>query len=332
MSKRSDKILIFDGHCDTLIEILEGHRAFHDRVEPNPDSVLGSFTSQHLDLPRLIEAGYTAQIFACFTREQFLPSPTVEALRLAETLHQMVDDNSDQMIFATKSDHIEQAYQEDKIAGILSIEGGEPLTGDLNLFKSFYRLGLRHLGLTWDWRNAIADGLNEARSGGGLTQFGLDVLKTAEDLGVIIDIAHLAPAGVQDVFENTSTPIVNSHTGAKSVFDHCRNMSDQQMEWIAQSGGLVAVTYVPYFLSEKGTGATLDHVIDHIDHIVKTIGIDHVGIGSDFDGFEGVLEGMEDVTRVPDLINKLSERGYSMDDIRKIMGENYLRVFREVVG
>ncbi len=325
------KSVIIDGHCDTLIAAREGQRPLGQRRKPRPGG--GLATAQHLDLPRLLEGGVTAQVFACYVRPQFLPSEaTKEGLRLVEAFYQTLDKNPDSMLLATTAAGVERAKAEGKVAGILSLEGAEALEGDLAMLRIFYRLGLRALGLTWNWRNQAADGLGEARTGGGLTEFGVALVKEANRLGVILDIAHLAPAGVRDVLELSEAPVVASHANARALCDHFRNLTDEQLEGVAASGGLIAVTYVPAFVARPPQDASLERVLDHIDHIVKTVGVDHVGLGSDFDGFGGLLPGLEDVTRLPDLTAGLLARGYTDEQAAKVLGGNYLRVLRQVAG
>jgi len=323
--------VIFDGHCDTLISIRDGDRRLGERCQVQPDG--GVISSQHIDLPRLLEGGVTAQIFACFVRQQFLPSDaTNEALRLIDAFYRALDENPEALLLATTAADVEQAKAEGKVAGVLSLEGAEALEGDLAMLRTFYRLGLRALGLTWNWRNQAADGQGESRTGGGLTEFGVALVREANRLGLILDIAHLAPAGVRDVLELSEAPVVASHANARALCDHHRNLTDEQLAGIAASGGLVGVTYVPSFLAQEHQDASLEKVLDHIDYIVKTIGLDHVGLGSDFDGFDGVLPGLEDVSHLPALTAGLVARGYSDEKVAQILGGNYLRVFRQVAG
>lgn len=323
--------IIFDGHCDTLIPVREGLRRLDQRVEVNPGG--DSRDVRHVDLPRLREAGVTAQIFACFVREQFLPAgATLEALRLIDAFYGALEENPDALLLATTAADVERAKATGRVAGILSLEGAEPLAGELPALRMFYRLGVRALGLTWNYRNQAADGLFEARTGGGLTKFGVALVEEANRLGVILDVAHLAPAGVRDVLNLSQAPVVASHANAHALCDFPRNLTDEQLAGIAASGGLVAVTYVPAFVAADEKEASLDRLLDHLDYIVKAIGIDHVGIGSDFDGYNGVLSGLEDVTRLPALTAGLVARGYGPEAVAKILGGNYLRVFRQVAG
>lgn len=323
--------VIFDGHCDTLLAIRDGDRLLGERGQPPADSDVA--TRQHIDLPRLLEGGVTAQVFACYVRQQSLPSnATNEALCLIDAFYQALDQNPDTLLLATMAADVERAKAEGKVAGILSLEGAEALEGDLTMLRIFYRLGLRALGITWNFRNQAADGLGETRTGGGLSEFGVALVQEANRLGVILDVAHLAPPGVCDVLELSEAPVIASHANARAMCDHPRNLTDEQLEGIAASGGLVAVTYVPSFLASPPQEASLERVLDHVDYIVKRIGVDHVGLGSDFDGFKGVLPGLEDVSHLPALTAGLVARGYSDEEVAKILGGNYLRVFRQVAG
>lgn len=323
--------VIFDGHCDTLISVRDGDRRLSERCQVLPDG--GVLTSRHVDLPRLLEGGVTAQAFACFVRRQFLPSDaTNEALRLIDAFYCALDETAEALLLAITAADVERAKTEGKVAGALSLEGAEALEGDLAVLRTLYRLGVRALGLTWNWRNQAADGLWEARTGGGLTEFGAALVREANRLGVILDVAHLAPAGVRDVLALSEAPVVASHANARALCNSHRNLTDEQLEGIAASGGLVGVTYVSSFLAQNPQDASLERVLDHVDYIVKMIGVDHVGLGSDFDGFAGVLPGLEDVSRLPALTKGLVARGYTDEQVGKILGGNYLRVFRQVVG
>ncbi|MBN1582275.1 MAG: membrane dipeptidase, partial [Anaerolineae bacterium] len=171
------------------------------------------------------------------------------------------------------------------------------------------------------------------RTGGGLTEFGVKLVKEMNRLGMIVDIAHLAPAGVEDVFELCQGPVVASHANAHALCPVPRNLTDAQLEKLAASGGVIGMVYVPGFITDGQEPATLDKVLDHVDHIVRVIGVDHVGLGSDFDGFGGPPPvGLEDVSCTPNVTAGLLERGYGAQDVKKILGGNWLRVIRSVVG
>ena len=315
--------IIFDGHCDTLLEVLDGKRRLNERS-----------TEGHIDLPRLREGGVTAQVFAIFIEDKYLPAKAArQTLRLLDVLYNELAANTDSLVLATMAEDIERAKQTGKVAAVVGIEGAESLEGELGLLRIFHRLGVRLLTIAWSRRNEAADGIQEARTGGGLTNFGLKLVEECNRLGIMVDISHLAPAGVRDVLETSSKPVIASHSNAYALCPHPRNLTDQQLTALAENGGVVGVTFVPSFIAEDRKEASLEKLLDHIDHIVRVAGIDHVGLGSDFDGFSPPPPaGLEDVTRLPGITAGLLSRGYSADEVRKILGGNFLRVFRQVAG
>jgi membrane dipeptidase len=315
--------IIFDGHCDTLLEILSGKRKLGKRS-----------TKGHIDLPRLREGGVTAQVFAIYLEDQYLPAGAVkQTLRLLDVLYRELAAHPDALILATKAADIEAAKREDKVAAVVGLEGAEALEGDLGVLRMFYRLGVRLLTVAWSRRNQAADGVGEARTGGGLTNFGLQMVQECNKLGILLDISHLAPVGVKDVVEASSQPIIASHSNAYALCAHPRNLNDEQLLAVARKGGVVCVVFVPSFITPDRKEASLEKLLDHIDHIARVARIDHVGLGSDFDGFDPPPPvGLEDVTHLPGITAGLVRRGYSEADVRKVLGENLLRVFRQVVG
>jgi len=315
--------IIFDGHCDTLLEVLDGKRKLSERSSEG-----------HIDLPRLREGGVTAQVFAVFIEDRYLPAGAAkQTLRMLDTLYRELEANAGSFILATKAADIEQAKSAGKVAAVIGIEGAESLEGDLALLRVFYHLGLRLVTIAWSRRNQAADGVHESRTGGGLSSFGVDLVKECNRLGILVDISHLSAAGVRDVLQISPQPVIASHSNAYALCPHVRNLNDEQLTALAEKGGVVGVTFVPSFLTEERNEASLDKLLDHIDHIVRVAGIDHVGLGSDFDGFgPPPPTGLDDVTRLPGITAGLVARGYSAEQVRKILGGNFLRVFRQVVG
>ena len=322
MALHQDSI-VFDAHCDTLLSVLEGKRTLGERSAEG-----------HIDLPRQREGGVTAQVFAIFIEDQFLSSgAAAQTLRVLDTLYCELEKNPGTLLLARTSADIERAKRENMVAAVLGVEGAESVEGDLGLLRMFHRMGLRLLTVAWSRRNQAADGTYETRTGGGLTNFGVSLVEECNRLGIVVDISHLAPAGVQDVLETSSAPMIASHSNAFALCPHPRNLTDEQLAAVAGKGGVIGVTFVPDFLSEHEEEATVDSILDHIEHIAKVAGMDHVGLGSDFDGFgPSAPRGMEDVTHLPHITAGLAERGYAADDIRKILGGNFLRVFRQVAG
>lgn len=311
--------LVFDGHCDTLLDVAAGKRSLTERS-----------TEGHVDLPRLREGGVNAQIFACWVGGAKAENPLTDFLRLADTLHTAVEANPDDLILARCAADIEQAHQEDKLACILGMEGGEPLHGEIAILREVYRLGLRNLGLVWGGRNALGCGVSGDIDGEGLSDFGRQVVREANRLGIMIDVSHLNEAGFWDVIDITEQPIVASHSNARALYDHPRNLWDEQIRAIADTGGLVGVVFT--FMTDDRSTATLGGVLDQIDYMVELVGADHVGLGSDFDGIPHPPTGLEDVSHMGNITRGLLARGYDEEDISKILGSNWLRVFHEVAG
>jgi membrane dipeptidase len=313
--------IVVDGHCDTLGDVLEGKRTLAER------SALG-----HVDLPRLREGGVAAQVFACFTPvHEYHRSATRYAMRMIDGLHQAIAAHPNELLLATSAGDIHRAKVEGKTAGILGLEGAEPLGDSLAVLRSFYYLGVRVLGLTWNFRNEVADGVMEGRQAQGLSSFGVQVVEECNRLGVLLDVSHLAPAGLEDVLRVSRQPVIASHSNVRVLCDHPRNLLDAQIEAIAGRGGLIGVTFVDAFLHQPASEATIEHALDHIDYLVRIAGPDHVMLGSDFDGAE-MPQGLEDATRYPALTAGMAARGHSEDTVRKVLGLNFLRVFEHVTG
>jgi membrane dipeptidase len=329
VSQLHQSAVVIDGHCDTLLRFLMQESTL---LRAPPGAVPKN--EGHIDVTRLKQGGVTAQNFACYVLPSFLPAQaTHHTLAMIDALCRRIDEHPDDLCLATCAEDIVRAKRENKVAGILSLEGAEGLQGSLATLRMMYRLGVRWIGLTWNHRNQAADGLYEARSGGGLTEFGVRLVQEMNRLGMLVDIAHLAPAGVRDVFEICEAPVIASHANAHALCPVARNLSDEQLTQLAASGGVVGVTYVPNFITDGDERATLDMLLDHVAHIVRIAGIDHVGLGSDFDGFGGPPPvGLEDVSCLPNVTAGLLERGYGEEDVLKILGGNWLRVLRQVIG
>jgi membrane dipeptidase len=320
--------IVIDGHCDTLLR-LKAQEQERPPYLPKLDVDRG-----HVDLERLQAGGVTAQNFACFVPPRLGPAQAAhETLRLIDRFHRYQEAHADELSLATCAADVERAKVEGKVAGILSMEGAEGLEGDLSVLRMMCRLGVRWVGLTWSLRNQAADGVAELRTNGGLSTFGIELVGEMVRLGMVVDIAHLAPAGVEDVFEICEAPVVASHANAHALCPVARNLTDAQLEGVARSGGVVGAVFVPGFITGGEEQATLDMLLDHIDHMVAVMGVDHVGLGSDFDGFGGAPPvGLEDVSAMPNITAGLLARDYPAEDVRKILGGNWLRVLRTVTG
>lgn len=320
--------VIIDAHCDTVLYLIErlGKPDWKTR------SIIERSEQGHVDIPRLIEGGVTCQFFAIYVDTIYKPEKATErALELISALYNEIEKSDGKIVVAKNSEDILRAKKDGKIAALISLEGGEPIQYSPLLLKAFRMLGVRAMSLTWNERNMLADGVSESRTRGGLTSLGLKVLEKMQELGMIVDVSHISEAGFWDIVENCNKPIIASHSNCKKLCNHPRNLTDEQLKAIAEKNGVVGVNFYPKFLV-KGGEASIDDVVKHIDHIVNVAGINHVGLGSDFDGISSTPKGLEDVSKLPNLTAKLLEHGYSKNEIKKILGENFLRVIKEVVG
>lgn len=314
---------VFDAHNDLL------HRALRSSV-----NILEKNSGGHSDIPRLMEGGVCAQVLALFIPTDEIPSgPLRYTLRLMDILFKAVEESNGQVILAKKAVDIKKARDEGKLAVILSMEGAEGLEEDLAALRMLHRLGLRIVGIAWSRRNKAADGVTEEGLDEGLTSYGAELVEELNRLGIIIDVSHLAPKGVAQVLKLSKHPVIASHSNVYALCPHYRNLTDAQIKAIAEKGGVIGVNFVPRFLSPRPEKATIEDVLDHIEYIIRLGGIDCAGLGSDFDGFtDPPPKGLEDATCFPRIADGLLKRGYSEDQVEKILWGNFLRVFEEVVG
>ncbi len=313
---------VFDAHCDTLGDAVAHPFRRRDLTQRSEKG--------HLDLPRMREGGINAQIFACFPGVDRLKAcPTSASLLRLEALHDLVARAPEQITLVQTAADLARLTPEDPIGAIAGLEGVEPLAGQISLLRTFHRLGVRNIGLTWDPRNAAADG-SGAGTAFGLTAFGRELVQACNELGIMVDVSHLNDAGLEDVLTVSSKPIIASHSNARAVFDHRRNLSDEQIRAIADRGGVIGATFVTQFMRADYDQATLEDLLDHIEHLAQVAGVEHVGIGSDFDGCWPPPE-LDSGEKYPAITAGLLRRGWTPADIRKILGENFRRVFLEVL-
>ncbi|MBT9157079.1 MAG: hypothetical protein DDT36_00056 [Firmicutes bacterium] len=316
------RTLVIDSHCDTLMRVI-GQRPFKLSQE---------HTDGHVDIPRLRQGGIGLQFFAAYIEPEYKPlKATRRALQFFDGFYRELDANPHDLRHVLSHADIELARRENKIGVLLSVEGGEALEGDLGVLRMFYRLGVRSIGLTWNERNQIAEGVGDCRSGGGLTDFGVSVIKEMDRLGMIIDVSHLSEPGYMDVLAVSKNPIIASHSNARSCCDHVRNLTDHQILALQRNGGVMGINFASQFV-KHGEKATIAHVVDHMVHIASLVGCDHIGIGADYDGISRTPIGLEDVAKLPYLTEAMMARGFSDDEIVAILGGNYLRVLSVVLG
>ena len=314
--------LVIDGHCDTILEIARKKINFRKRN-----------TKGHLDIPRLQEGGVNVQVFAIYIEDIYKPDRAIKrTLQLYDVFYQELIKNQDYLSLITQYSQIEKTREEGKIGVILSIEGGEALEGDLGILHVLYQLGIRLITLTWNQRNQIADGVGEERTNSGLTEFGIKVIEEMNKLGMLIDVSHLSDAGFWDVIKYSKNAIVASHSNCFSLCPFRRNLKDDQIKALSDKGGVIGVTYVPDFLTQDKRKANIEDVLNHIDYLIKIGGINCVGLGSDFDGTRALPLNLDGADKIPNITSGLIRRGYKENEILKILGGNFLRIIKEVIG
>ncbi|MDK2824048.1 MAG: rane dipeptidase [Clostridia bacterium] len=310
--------IIVDGHCDSILEVSKGIRSL------TKQSDLG-----HLDFPRL-KGRVNLQFMALFIEDFYKPhNSLLHTLELIDLINKEIRDIEFVEVVLNKKDLI--TFSPSMVKVLLAIEGGEALAGSLGVLRCLFRLGIRVLTLTWNNRNELGDGCGEEPFGKGLSKFGREVVKEMNDLGMVIDVSHLAERGFWDVIEITNKPIIASHSCCKSLASHVRNLSDEQLKALARVGGVIGINFYPKFLNDNPYKASIDDVVRHIVYASEIMGPEHVGLGSDFDGIDSTPDGLEDVTKINMLIPKLEKAGFSSSDIANIMGNNFLRVLKKVL-
>lgn len=308
------KSIVFDAHCDTILSVIEGERSLGEKSDRG-----------HIDIPRLRSGGVNAQVFAVFVRPEWYYDAVHMTMKGISILKSQMEQNGSEVDIAYSAADVEKAAKDGKIAALISIEGGEALQGDIHMLRIYRELGVSSIVLTWNRRNAIADGAQDLRSGGGLSDFGVEVVKEMERLGMLVDIAHISPKGFWDVLDVARKPLIVSHSMPRKFMDIPRNLDDEQIKAVAERNGVIGATF--YFSSYGGRQGSIENILDVIDYFVDVAGIDHVGIGSDFDGYDGNVEGLESCEKMINLTRGLVFRGYSDEDIKKILGGNFLRVY-----
>ena len=357
------KALLIDGHNDYPWALREHNPARDldalDIRKPQPSIMT--------DIARLKAGGVGGQFWSVYVPVELQGQSAVTAtLEQIDIVHRMVRTYPDAFELALTADDIERIHRSGKIASLIGMEGGHSIGNSLAALRMFYRLGARYLTLTHTANTPWADSANGPVEHHGLTPFGEDVVKEMNWLGMLVDLSHVSPETMEDALRVTQAPVIFSHSDARALNDHIRNVPDEILKRLPKNGGVIMVTFVPGFVSPKvndwnkrqtaaqdrlkainpdpavvkagvdtwtaanpAPAATIADVVDHIDHIRQAAGIDHIGIGSDFDGITQTVKDLDDVSKYPALTAELLKRGYSEADVRKILGENVLRVFHE---
>lgn len=333
--------LLIDGHNDypwALRDIDPGKDLTKaDIAEPVPALMT--------DIPRLRQGGVGGQFWSVYTPSSMTDKEATRVtMEQIDVVHRMAQRWPTVFHMAYTADDVERAFKAGRIASLVGMEGGHSIDNSLGALRMFYALGARYMTLTHNGNLRWADAAADKPAHGGLTRFGEEVVREMNRLGMLVDLSHVSPETMEDALRVSAAPVIFSHSSARAICNVPRNVPDNILHLVAKNGGVVMVTFVPGFISQevahfdarpeaerKGQTpprATLSQVADHIDHIRNVAGIDHIGLGGDFDGITQVVQGLEDVSKYPDLTAELLKRGYKDEDIKKILGLNVLRAIR----
>jgi membrane dipeptidase len=357
------RAIIVDGHCDTPYRLLR-HNVHLDEHD----------TEAQADLASLRDGGITASFFAAYVPPFYANRGAAKfAHRLIDIILAEAERNPAQLSFCTDSEGIRAAKRDGKVALMIGVEGGHAIEDSLDILRQLYDRGARYMTLTHVNTNNWCDSSGDAGRHGGLTDFGRDVVRTMNDLGMIVDISHVSDNAYQHVLETTRVPIVATHSSCRALCRHPRNMTDDMLRDLAKNGGVCMINFFSAFLNDEvakvlmhaqkrpkkesdGLGgteempddrtdwdgflhwfnslgcptATLDDAADHVFHAASVAGIDHVGIGSDFDGVPALPQNLTTAAMLPRLTARLLERGMSEEEVLKVLGGNFMRVFGAV--
>ena len=320
----------------------------------------------HTDLPRLAEGGVGAQFWSVYVPVSLAGEAAVAVtLEQIDFVHRMAGRYPDRLELALTAADVERIFAAGRVASLIGAEGGHSIACSLGALRALYRLGVRYLTLTHNANVPWADSATDEPAAGGLTTFGRQVVAEMQRLGMLVDLSHTAPPTMRDAFDAAQAPVIYSHSSARALCDHPRNVPDEMLARLPGNNGVCMVTFVPAFVSQQcrewhlgldaemkrrgldpwdqasraareeyarrnpAPRATLAQVADHIEHVREVAGVDHVGIGGDFDGTEDLPDGLADVSCYPALIAELLERGWSEQDCARLAGGNVLRVMRE---
>ena len=355
------QVPLIDGHNDFPWEVREKSKGDVDARDMR-DTVEG-----HTDIARLREGGVGAQFWSVYVPSNE-PEPVTATLEQIDIVHRMLRKYPDTLELALTAADIERVFAKGKIASLIGMEGGHSIDSSLGTLRMMYRLGARYMTLTHGSNIPWADSATDTPVLGGLSPFGETVVREMNWLGMMVDLSHVSPDTMADAIRVSEAPVIFSHSSAKAIANVPRNVPDDILRELPKKDGVVMVTFVPGFLSQlvadrnaretaetarlravagstdatveagvvawrtanPAPDATLAQVADHIDHIRKVAGINHVGLGGDFDGITSVPKGLEDVSTYPALTAELLRRGYTDDDVKRVLGLNMLRVMQKV--
>ena len=353
---------VFDSHVDTPSQLIRLRNL-------GIDNRYG-----HVDFPKLRRGGVGGSFFALYTPAEMAPdAATRYALEMVSAVYDAVDENPDYAALAFSPDDAAENTKKGLISVFMGMENGSPIQRSLPLLRTFYRLGVSYLTLTHNGDNAIADSAAEGKTWHGLSPFGREVIAEMNALGMMVDLSHASDETFWDVLRVSTAPVIATHSCCRALCNHRRNLTDEMLKALGETGGYVGVNFYPAFLSDKFLSDPADaalfdeadkaesafiedpsdvsrvrawnemqdrletiwrpgvkEVVDHIDHAVEIAGIDHVGIGSDFDGISVPPKGLENVSLIGSVFEEMRRRGYAEKEVEKVAGENLLAVMRRI--
>ncbi len=324
--------MLFDGHNDLPWTMRRAADSSFDNVD------ISQPTRFHTDIPRLKKGGLKAQFWSVYVPAGSAASGNslLQTLEQIELVHKMVKRYPDDFAITRTADEVEKAISEGKIASMMGVEGGHSIQGSLSVLKKFHDLGVRYMTLTHSKTLAWADSATDKEINNGLSPFGKEVVKEMNRVGILIDLSHVSDKTMKDALKITKAPVIFSHSSARAICDHKRNVPDDVLKLTKENGGVVMINFMSGYIApteqlkkDRRARGTVHDVVDHIEHVIKVAGIDHVGIGSDYDGVRSLPVGLEDVSTYPRITQLLLDRGYNKEQIHKILGGNVLRVLRE---
>src|SRR5262245_12141498 len=365
--KLLDEVPLIDGHNDLPWEYRKRVQNHLEKIDIKGDTSKLD-PPMHTDIPRLRRGGVGGQFWSVYVPVEILGADALQAtLEQIDDVHRLAERYPDTFEIARSADDVVRIHKAGRIASLIGMEGGHSIHNSLAALRQLYAAGARYMTITHSKNNEWADSATDAPRHGGLTRFGEEVVREMNRLGMLVDLSHVSPETMKKALAITAAPVIFSHSSARALDDHPRNVPDDVLGLVAKNGGVVMVTFVPSFVSEEvrawnaqedgeearlkalypedpervkrereewhqkqtAPRATLEQVADHVEHVRKVAGIDHVGIGSDFDGITSVPLGLENVGDYPALFAELLRRGWSDEEIKKLAGLNALRVFRE---
>jgi membrane dipeptidase len=355
--------LVIDGHNDLPWQLREKADLSFDKLD-----LTRVQKRIHTDIPRLRQGGVGAQFWAAYVPVETRKKGTAvhDTLEQIDVIYRMVQTYPDAFEMAYSADDIEHVHKAGKIASLIGVEGGHSIDNSLGVLRMYHRLGVRYLTLTHTENTDWADSATDEPAHHGLTPFGEQVVREMNRLGMLVDLSHVSADTMRHALRVSRAPVIFSHSSAYALAEHPRNVPDDVLRLTAKNGGIVMVNFYPGFIvpegarlsrelykvlpqmkaqypNEKDLAAAVEQwhrehpaprgsvrtVVDHIEHVIKTAGSDHVGLGSDFDGINAVPVQLDDVSYYPYITQELLNRGYSKEDVLKVLGGNFLRVFRQ---